>query len=321
MTKNFKIFLIVFILSLPFWWGINSLGENLKNFFFWQEMAQNPRLLAAQANQLAFAQNLRDLKPLRDKKMENLEVKAKSAISVFFDQQGGQRILLEQAVSKRLPLASLSKLMTAYIVLENYDLTKEITISKKAVEQEENLGKLEVGKVLQVKHLLYPLLMESSNDAAFSLANDYDGMSEEKFVALMNLEAQKLGLKDTYFFNVTGLDPENELIEEINYSSTQDLVVLTQTLLKKPLIWQILSTLKLNVYGPELINTNKLLGEVPNIIGGKTGYTEEALNCFLLVLEAPKDKGILIKVILGSAQNRFHEMERLIDWVQQAYQW
>jgi len=322
MTKNLKYFLIPLILSLPFWWGINVLQDNLSNFFFWREMAENPKILAAEANQLAFEQNLRDLKPIRDNQIEDLEIKAKSATSVFLDNQGRERILFQKDIDQRLPIASLTKLMTAYIVLENYDLAKEIKISKEAVSQKENLGKLKVGEILSVEQLLYPLLMESSNDAAFALANDYEGMNREKFVELMNLTAQKMNLENTHFFNPTGLEPdEDKYTKDLNYSTAADLVKLTKELLKEPLIWEILSTPKYTLYGPELVNTNEFLGEMPGIIGGKTGYTEKALACFLLVSESPKSKGYLLNVILGTEANRFEEMKKLLNWVQQAYNW
>ncbi len=321
MTKNLKYFFIPLVLSLPFWWGFNIVERNLNDFFFWREMAENPKVLAAQVNQLAFEQNLRELKPLRNNEIPDLDIQAKSAISVFFDSEGKGRILFEKASAQQLPIASLTKLMTAKVVLENYDLSKEITVSKEAVEQEEDLGKLEAGKTFSVEYLLYPLLMESSNDAAFSLANDYDGMTEENFVGLMNSIAQRLGLQNTRFFNSTGLDPKDEKSEEINYSSALDLVFLTQSLSEEPLVWQILSTPKYDLYGPELININKLLSNIPSIVGGKTGYTEKALSCFLLVSEAPKGKGRLVNVILGTANDRFSEMEKLTNWVQEAYNW
>ena len=138
---------------------------------------------------------------------------------------------------------------------------------------------------------------------------------------MMNEDAQSLGLGNTHFVNSSGLDPETqEPKENINISSARDLSQLTQQLLKTPLVWKILSTPKINLYGETLISTNKLLGKVSGIIGGKTGYTDTALGCFVLVLEAPNGKGRIINVILG-AQDRFSEMEKLINWTNQAYLW
>ena len=318
MTKNLKFFFIALILSLPFWWALNIFQPYLENFFYRQELAHNPRILTAQANQLAFEESVKNLRPFRYGKAEELTLTAKGAISLLINDDGQEKTLFEKNIAQSLPIASLTKLMTAYVILKEYDLTKEIKISKEAVNQEESLGKLRVGDILLVEQLLYPLLMESSNDAAFALVNDYDGMTQEIFVELMNLETKSLGLVNTHFINVTGLDNDN--LKETNYSSAYDLTILAKELLKSPLVWQILTTPKINLYGQELVNTNKFLGKMNGVIGGKTGYTEKALGCFLLVIEAPQNNGYLINVILG-AGDRFAEIEKLIGWVNQSYQW
>lgn len=318
MTPKIKVFLATLILSLPFWWGVNLLEAELKDFFFWNQIAQNPQILAAQASSY---QKLQQLPPIPLKEAELPEINAKSAISVFIDNQAKEKILFQKSPEEKLPIASLTKLMTAKVVLDYYDPTKEIIISKEAVMQEEDFGKLQVGRNWPAEYLLYPLLMESSNDAAFSFANDYEGMTEQNFVSLMNLEAEKLGLANTSFTNPTGLDPEDsEPKDKINLSTAKDLAELTKELLNYPLIWQILTTAKFSLYGPELENNNALLGEIPGITGGKTGYTEEAGKCMILVLTAPKGKGKIINVTLG-AGNKFGEMTALTDWVKTAFKW
>ena len=138
----------------------------------------------------------------------------------------------------------------------------------------------------------------------------------------MNLASQKMNLENTRFFNSTGLEPEEDkFATQLNYSTANDLVKLTKELLKKPLIWKILSTPIYNLYGPELKNTNELLfDESPDqrtkIIGGKTGYTEKAGGCLLLVLEDKKGSKF-INVILGaqSVEARITEMQKLINWL------
>jgi len=321
MTTRLKIFLTALVLSLPFWWGINLLEKNLSDFFYLQEVSKNPQIFAAQIN---LQEHIKNLRPLRDKNVPDLEIIAKSGLSVLIKNDGEEKILFEKDVDQKLPIASLSKLMTTLVVLDNYDLSKEIKISKEAVAQEEDFGKLEIGRVYAVNYLLYPLLMESSNDAAFSLASDYDGMTFEKFVELMNSTARKLGFNNTSFVNPSGLDPEeNEPQTRINYSTVRDLAELTKGLLNKPLIWEILSTPKYSFYGPELTNTNELLGEIPGIVGGKTGYTDTAGGCMVLVTKAPGEKGILVNVILGSdgGNGRFGEMKKLVNWLNTAYKW
>lgn len=323
MSRSFKLFLLAFIFSLPFWWTMNTLNKNLENFFYWQEISIHPEILTAQANQIFLEKQLQEQFPISNQGAGDLTIEAKAVISVFVYNNGREKILFEKSSQRKLPIASLSKLMTANVVLENYDLNKEIKISKEAVAQPENLGQLGEGKIFPVKYLFYPLLMESSNDAAYALANDYDGMNEEKFVAMMNLTAQKINLQNTFFANSGGLDPQ-EPKTEINYSTADDLATLAKDLLKKPLIWEVLATPKYNSYGPELNNTNELLGKDINwplkILGGKTGYTEKANGCIILVLKAPDNTGYLINVILGSP-DRFGEMTKLTEWAINSYQW
>ncbi len=303
-----KILLISFVLSLPFWWGINIFQENLENYFYAQ--------ISQPFEEIVFVK----ISPKPPKPELDLQVKA--AISVKLDEIGAEKILFNENINQPLPIASLTKLMTAFVVLENYDLSKEIEITKEAVSQEGDFGKLAIGRIYSVEYLLYPLLMESSNDAAFALANDYEGMNQDKFVELMNLASQKMNLENTRFFNSTGLEPEEDkFTTQFNYSTANDLVKLTKELLKKPLIWEILSTPIYNLYGPELKNTNEFLfDESPDqrtkIIGGKTGYTEKAGGCLLLVLEDKKGSKF-INVILGtqSVEARITEMQKLINWL------
>lgn len=322
MTTRIKIFLIALVLSLPFWWGINVLEKDLSNFFFWYTLSEKPDMFVAQ-----IAPKEYNIKPIRNSEVPDADIVAKSAISVFINNQGKQKILFEKNADAKLPFASLAKLMTAYVVLENYELSQEVTVSKEAIAQEGNFGKLEAGNVFTAEYLLYPLLMESSNDAAFALADDYKDMTERKFVKLMMEEAQKLGMNDTFFDNPTGLDPE-ESKTELNYSTANDLVKLAEKLLEKPLVWKILSTPKYSLYGPQLVNTNEFLFDGSGvwdgrIVGGKTGYTEMAGGCMLLVLNAPENQGLLINIILGAngTNDRFKEMEKLVDWINSAYNW
>jgi D-alanyl-D-alanine carboxypeptidase (penicillin-binding protein 5/6) len=323
MTKSFKYFLIGLILSFPFWFGVNLLEKNLKDFFYWQELANHPEIFYAQTA----PKRPENPKPVRNNEAGDLNLEAKSAISLLIDKIGRKRVLFGKDGNQQLPIASLTKLMTALVVLENYDATTTITISKEAVAQPEDFGKLKAGEVLTVEYLLYPLLMESSNDAAFSLANDYPGMTEKMFAGLMNDEAKKIGLQNTVFFNSTGLDSDQSKTE-MNLSTAADLAILAEKTLEKPLIWKILSTPKYQVYGPELINTNELLEDSVSwhdeIIGGKTGYTDTAGGCMILVLKAPEDPGsLLINVILGAdgTNSRFEQMKKLVNWLDTAYAW
>lgn len=260
-------------------------------------------------------------KPLRNWEVEDLEIKAEAAISVAIDQEGKERFLFKKNSKKILPIASLTKLMVALIVLENYDLSERVEISKEAAMAREILGVLMVGESFFVKDLLYSLLMESNNEAAQALS---EVIGQKKFVELMNKKAKEFGLSDTYFSNPTGLDPADPRIPP-SYSTAEDLIILSEQLLKEPLIWEILKTETFelyttdSVYHHEIKNNNELLGKIPRILGGKTGHTLLANECLLTVLEGPRSN-FLINIVLGS-QDRFEEMKKIIDWVDKAYKW
>lgn len=309
MTPRLKIFLSAFLISLPFWWGTNAFGKSMGNFFFWQNVSQNSRVFAAQ---IAIEEKARFVKPVLKKDAENLAIDAKAAFSFYLGKDGEKKILFEKNIGEHFPIASLTKLMTAYVVLENYDLSAEMP---------DKTG----DEFFPVEYFFYPLLIKSDNDAAEALANNYDDMSEKKFVRLMNEEAEKLHLQNTLFFNPSGLDPDDlkRPNREINSSTAEDLAKLTEELLKYPTIWNILSTPKFDLFGPELENTNELLGEISSMVGGKTGYTARAGGCMILVLKAPKDKGYIINVILGAngPNSRFEEMKKMTDWLNSAFKW
>ena len=324
VSQNLKFFFIGFVFSLPFFWGTNIFQKNLEDFLFWGKIADNPQLLAAQIIQ---EDKLEQLKPIRNWQIPNLEISAKSAISVFLDSQGNRRILFSKENSKVLPIASLTKLMAANVIMGNYDLSQAIKITKQAIAQEEDTGYFKVGEIFFAADLLHSSLMESSNDATAALT---EVVGEMAFVDLMNLEAKNLNLKNTYFIDAMGLDPD-ELDGPINHSAAEDLAKLTINLLQtKPKILEISALPEYNLYlanglfHHKIKNTNELLGESASwrtgIIGGKTGWTPQAGGCLILVIKSPQNRGALINVILGSP-NRFEEMRKLINWLNEAYKW
>lgn len=254
---------------------------------------------------------------------EDLELEAKAAI--VLDRETG-KILYGKNINERLPIASLTKLMTALIVVENTDLDEKVIISKKAVETEGNRVDLWPQEAISVKNLLCGLLVSSSNDAAVALAEHLDLprpdhiRSGGDFVDLMNERARTLGLKNTHFANSAGFDePENS-------STAYDLVRFTSFLLDRPLIFEILRIPRARVYSTDgrinhlLLNTNKLLGVLPNIIGGKTGFTEEAGQTLILVIKEPTKNHHIISVVLGS-DDKFADTEKMVKWVLEAYKW
>ena len=298
MTKNIKSFFFSFLISLLFWWGVNVGGGELENFFYTSFYQPPPQIFLAAISSNVFQEK------------EPPEIFAASALSVKVYKNGSQKIIFEKNSNQTWPIASLTKLMTALVAMENYDFSQQLEISKEAVEQPEDFGQLKVGEKLSVENLLYLALIESSNDAVFALA---EPIGKEAFADLMNLEAKHLGLQNTNFVDPTGYSPET-------YSTAKDLTTLSRYLIeKKPEIFKISILAEFDLYTPDgvfhhkLSNTNELLNGYQEIVGGKTGYTNEAGGCLILILKDPKDGSIFINIILG-AVNRFEEMEKLIEY-------
>jgi D-alanyl-D-alanine carboxypeptidase len=233
------------------------------------------------------------------------EINAESAISVESDLLGTSKIIFEKAGEKQLPIASLTKLMTAVIVLDSYDVSKSIKVDKLADSQAPMKQDVKLDDTLPAESFLELLLVKSSNKSAYALAQ-VTGI--QKFVGLMNQKAKSIGLKNTFFEDPAGLGPNN-------ISTAYDLAKFAEYILKNyPKIASISKAEELDVpnFG-KIINTDQLLSEFPEIVCSKTGFTTEAKGCLLLVINSQKNSNYTINVILG-ADDRFLEMRKLINW-------
>jgi len=244
-----------------------------------------------------------------------LELDVKAALSIRLNPQKKikERVLFSKNENEILPIASLTKLMTALVVIENqenYPFKEQIKISKEAALQEDvpEYGNLKAGEKKKIEELLNLMLVFSSNDAAYALAEQ---IGVENFVNRMNEKAKEIGLKSTHFSNPTGLDPENlkwnlENKDYFNYSTAKDLILLGKYILENyPLIFEFSN------------QKNKIqLLENQHLVGMKTGYTDEAGGCIFLIFS--NDSGdYFLNVILGakSKEERFFQMQKLIDWI------
>lgn len=287
-------------------------AEFLSSFDFKLPLSENAFLAA---------ELLLPVSPIRDWNIEEPKILARAAL--VFD-TGNRTILFQKDnILESRPIASLTKLMTAIVALENAKETKIFQVSKNAVAQEGEMGNLAVDEKITLKNLLYIMLMTSSNDAAQTIAENieqnFPADSKQNFVDLMNQKAKTLGLKKTSFKDSSGLDPTN-------FSSAWELVKIMEETLKQPLLSRIMQTKEIDVFSADkkikhhLESTNKLLGHLPDIVGGKTGYTEEAGNCMILAAKSPKNEGIIISVVMDSP-DRLLESETLINWTKKAYLW
>jgi D-alanyl-D-alanine carboxypeptidase len=321
-----KVILISFIVTILVGFGVNALADNLEDFWFNQELAKRPELFTASLNEKIIQEELNELKLERElrESFKSLDINAKAAISVKLDKQGNKRILFEKNPQEQLAIASLTKLMTGFVVFdldETYSLFDLISITKQAVDQDgsSKYKDLKIGERLSVENLLYIMLLESSNDAAFALT---EPIGIKTFVKMMNIYAQDIGLRNTYFINPTGLDSDNSKETE-NYSTLRELVQFTEHAFRKqPRLFEFTTNQSQTIINEDgsvhhviLENTNELLEEIPEILGGKTGWTPVAEGCLLIILDDLESSDYYINIVLG-AKDRFAEMRKIIDTIQ-----
>lgn len=238
-----------------------------------------------------------------------------TAQSVLVIDVDSQVPLFSKNPELKLPPASTTKIATALVVLENYDLKQNITIPE--IKTDGAKMGLEKGDVISVKNLLYGLLLNSGNDAAFALAL-YHPQGLGGFIKQMNEMAKTLHLTESHFNDVAGLITNN------HFSTSLDLARLTTYALKNSLFRQIVSTQETIVFNKnyqhafELKNLNRLLGQVQGVLGVKTGFTQAAGECLITYTE--RDGHRIITVVLNS-QDRFEESKALIEWFFANHSW
>ncbi len=220
------------------------------------------------------------------------------------------RILYEQEGDKRLPIASITKIMTAIIALENHAPDDIVTVSDRAEGVEGSSIYLKRGEKVKLINLLYGLMLRSGNDAAVAIA-EHVGGSVEGFVFLMNQKAEELGMNNTHFANPHGLDDEE------HYSTARDMAILTAYAMGNPVFQEIVSTRVKSVDWPGeqwnrlFINKNKLLRYYRGADGVKTGYTRKANRT--LVSSATRDGMQLAAVTLNDPDD-WMDHTNLLDW-------
>jgi D-alanyl-D-alanine carboxypeptidase (penicillin-binding protein 5/6) len=221
-------------------------------------------------------------------------------------------VLDSHAPGRRLPIASTTKLMTAYVVLKDLPLDKIVRAAPYSATYGESLLNLRPGQRISVRDLLYGLILRSGNDAAYDLARAAAG-SEKAFVRQMNRYAAALGLTHTHYANPIGLDQRG------NYSSAHDLASLTRRLLRIPVFAKIADSRRAvlrSLHPPRRISTiNALLSMAPWVNGVKTGHTSGAM--YVLVGSGRQKGAELIAAMIGAEtdEGRFDETLELLEYV------
>ena len=221
------------------------------------------------------------------------------------------RVLWSRSVSDRRAIASITKLMTAVVALENGEPDDPVTVTTASKSVGESTSFLRVGEQLPMSEVLEASLVKSGNDAAVALAIHVAG-SEDAFVDLMNAKARELGLSRTRFANPHGLD------ETGHYSTAADVAVLARYAMSKPDIRRVVAqktaTIGRGSRSEQVVNTNLLIGNYTGANGVKTGWTSKAGYC--VVDSAKRGEIELYAIVLGttSETQRFRDAVELLDF-------
>jgi len=209
----------------------------------------------------------------------------------------------------RVPIASITKLMTVLVALEHARLTDVVRVDRAAAKVGESTIRLRAGERITVHDLVAAALIQSANDAAVALARHVGHGSTPAFVALMNAKAHELGLRDTHFVRPDGLDARGE------FSSAADVVKLAEVAMHDPTIRRIVGERTATIAGNRrLVTWDDLLGTFPGLIGVKTGHTDNAGWC---QVAAVRGMGLTIyTAILGSPSRsrRNADLAALLAW-------
>ncbi|HEY2938385.1 MAG TPA: D-alanyl-D-alanine carboxypeptidase family protein [Gaiellaceae bacterium] len=217
-------------------------------------------------------------------------------------------ILLAHDARARVPIASITKLMTVLLTLEHARLGDVVTVSRQAAAVGESSANLEAGDRLTVRELLEAALIQSANDAADALAIHVGKGSQARFVAMMNARARQLGLTDTHYARPDGLDAPG------HFSSARDVTLLARLLMHRPVVRQIVRQRTATISGGRTLHTwNDLLYSYPGIYGVKTGHTSAGWS----EVAAARRRGVSIYATLLDSPDRDTRnasLVRLLDW-------
>ncbi|MGG4481813.1 D-alanyl-D-alanine carboxypeptidase family protein [Paenibacillus illinoisensis] len=220
------------------------------------------------------------------------------------------RILYSKDGDKELRIASLTKIMTAIVAIEQGKLDDKVKVSSTAFAKEGSSLYLKLGEEMTLENMLYGLMLRSGNDAASAIA-EHVGGSEEGFVLLMNQKAEEIGLKHSHFMNPHGLDADG------HYSTANDLARLTAYALHNPVFKRIVATEDKSAPNPNESweyswhNKNKMLRLYEGADGVKTGYTKKAFRC--LVSSATRNGQQLAAVTLNDGDD-WNDHARMLDF-------
>ena len=253
-----------------------------------------------------------------------MEPTSKSVLLINLDTDS---VIFEKNSAEKLPIASLTKVITALVVLDKVkDLDTQIPVKKELIRSLDGTGSslsgIIAGEILTPKQLLHCLLITSGNDAALILADYVGGGSVENFVNMMNEKALSLGCRNTHFTNPHGLD------EDDHYSTAKDLCLIAKNAMKNSLLMEIASTTTSKILGDKrypLVTTNSMIDKARGgkyfykyAKGIKTGYSSKAGKC--LISTASNGEYSYLCIVLGGFSEKKDENVAMLE-SKELYQW
>lgn len=256
---------------------------------------------------------------------EELSINAKAALIV---EKNTGKVIYEKDINEQNYPASTTKILTAILAIENCDLDEVATVSQKAISNVPTayvIAPLYVGEQMKVKDLLYALMLRSSNDAAYVLA-EHVGGSVEGFAEMMNNKAKEIGCSNTHFVNPNGIDNKD------HYTTAYDMYLITNYAMKNETFAKIVSTPEYTLPATNKCpNSNRIMKNTNNFVnpsskyynenvkGVKTGTTDLAGNC--LITDSTKNNLDFITVILGAttSDSKFSETQKMIEYAYDNY--
>lgn len=226
---------------------------------------------------------------------------------IIVDLESAQTVYADEPKGIR-PMASLTKLMTALIVVENHSLDERVEIAPEVATIRDNIVGLQVGDEYALGDLLTAMLVRSANDAAVALAIHHSG-SVDAFVSEMNDRAKSLGLSDTSYVNPTGFDASGQ------HSTPRDVALLSTFVLRSAAIANRMSLTSGTIHSRSgtvlsFIHTHQLLRQPNTIVAGKTGTTDDAGQCLMSVIEEDNRR---YAVVLLNSDDRYADMQRILS--------
>jgi serine-type D-Ala-D-Ala carboxypeptidase (penicillin-binding protein 5/6) len=249
----------------------------------------------------------------------DIDLNSFSAKSIYIEDINSGTVLLEKNSTEVFLPASTTKIMTALVAVEVYeDFDASLTIDYVNGVRDSKIGFF-LGEQILIRDLIKASLIQSSNEAAYTLALNLNPNRDiSDFVLLMNKKAKELNLNSTYFENPAGFDGDNQK------TSARDLAILSKELLKNEFLSEVVGikhaviTDASGAYRHNLFNTNQLLWSNSEVVGLKTGTTDGASQ--VLITQVNNGENSILIVVMGST-DRYLETNRLIDWVFNSHVW